>query len=97
MAHILLFYSHKLFLSCQNLKFYNDALFPFTPTHLNLHFQKRAAGKFIHYTLVYIPKELVIKTLIGFLKVNVICLTICDSDNHALLKCHRLKDVTQKT
>ena len=41
----------------------------FTPTHLKLHFQKKEAGKFITlHIFFYIPKELIMKTLIEFLR-----------------------------
>lgn len=84
MAHLPFFYSHKLFLSCQRRKLYNDAWFPFTPIHLQ--FQKETAGKFIHYTFPLFLKNWLLKYLLDFLRP---C-DIFDLGKYTLLKCQKV-------
>lgn len=99
MAHILFFFffnSHKLFVSCQDLNLYNGVLFPFTPTHLNLQFQKGAAGRFIHYMFSTFLENWLLKHWLGFLgSMCDVWLYLCDSDKNTWLKCQRLNNMTQ--
>lgn len=90
------FNSHKLFVSCQDLNLYNGVLFPFTPTHLNLQFQKGAAGRFIHYMFSTFLENWLLKHWLGFLgSMCDVWLYLCDSDKNTWLKCQRLNNMTQ--